>query len=177
MSDVRMSAEWKSLMVAYTADDINIGDWITLSSGDGVHHEFRGRRGQVEGWKTDERKNPLVRFPDMPGDKPVSIGLTNIVKVEPDVTQEEIDRLFGIKKDGELQADAEKLLAVSNATILRLEARVFRLEVEDKGEDKEQWRALVEAQNEVKLARAAALELEADYIERWGIRAHRKAFT
>jgi hypothetical protein len=175
MSDVRMSAERESLMVAYTADDIKEGDWITLSGNDGVRSEFRNQRGQFVEWKTEERKNLLVRFPNMHNEGPHSIGFSNIVKVEPDITQEGIDRLFGIKKDEELQADAEKLLAVSNATILRLEARVFRLEVGEK--DEEKWEALNEAQNEVKLARAAALELEADYIERWGIRAHRKAFT
>ena len=93
--------------------------------------------------------------------------------VEEDPSQEEIDRLFGIKKDEELQAEAQQLIGISHATILRMEARVLRLEA---GSDPD-WEVVAEAQNEVKLARAAALELEADYIERWGTQAHRKAFN
>lgn len=177
MPDVWLSLCGTSLMgAAYDRDTIHPGDFITLGDFPGMVARFRGKRGKVIGWDGENRVE--VDFPDISG---VSrIGTKNIVSVEsanPEPTQEEIDRLFGIKKDEELRAEAEKLISICHANILRLEARVLRLEADEDDKSDDAWKVVVQANNEVKLARAAGLELEADYIERWGTQAHRKAFN
>ena len=72
------------------------------------------------------------------------------------------------QKRAEQQADIG-LISQSAANLMRLEAQVERARAAVG--DSDDWEAVRDAEREVHLARAATLELQANYLEKWGIRA------
>ena len=161
--------------------DFKIGDRVRTPDSAPTNANLRGKEGVVT--RVGMRDSGF-RVSVLVDDAPKSSGADGswyfkperLTLVETMPTEEEIERLFGIKKEEELKAEAQQLIGMANATVVRLEARELRIEVEADNPNNDRWKEVVEAKNEVKLARAAALELEADYIEKYGLQTFRKDF-